>query len=733
MNQKSLKILSYAVKAGIFILPISFLIVSSLFFFPFITGKNFFFRIVVEILFLLWVVLTVFDSDYRPKKSPVIFALVATLFVLFLATIFGENPYRSFWSNFERMEGFIGHIHLFLYFLIATCVLRTKNDWLWLFRSAIGFGTIVVLYAYSQLFGFFKIHQGAERLDATLGNATYLAIFVIFQIFILGVLFVRSSNFRTKIIYATLCAINLPILYYTATRGAILGFILGIVAFGVIFGLLSKNKKIRLSIFGAICAVIAISAIFLLFRNSDFVSKSPVLNRFSSISFKEKTVESRFLIWRMSIEGFKEHPVLGWGPENYNLLFNKYYNPKLWGQEQWFDRAHNVFFDWLISAGILGLLAYLSVFASVLYAIFSLYRKEKINSFEFALFVYAFIAYGFHNLFVFDNLTSYFLFFIVLGYIHYKYTEDGPIKNEKENKKYKEAGIFQYSIISLVFIITLASLYFVNLKPMLAAKALLGALRSAGTEQSVDVVLRNFNTVISLNTFGSTEAVDQLSDYANKVNSSDSFSQEDKIKVLNAATSELERQINRSPKDLRYYLFAGALYGKLGKIEESIEKLDKAKEVAPSKQAVYFALADTYVKASRFEEAFYTAEIAYNLDRDYGEAVKNFAIMAVVAKKQEYANNLIEKYYYGNDIPSVDVATAYFMVGNLEKVKDTWIALVNSNPTNAQYHLSLAASYMELNMKKEAIAEIEKTIELKPEFKQQGEYYINEIKAGRKP
>ena len=227
--------------------------------------------------------------------------------------------------------------------------------------------------------------------------------------------------------------------------------------------------------------------------------------------------------------------------------------------------------------------------------------------------------------------------------------------------------------------------------------------------------------------------MDQLSDYANKVNDSDAFSKEDKIKILNAATDKLEDQIKKSPKDLRYYLFAGALYGKSGQMEKSIENLIKAREIAPFKQSVYFALADTYAKAGKTEEAFSAAETAYNLDRDYGEAVRNLAIMAVVAKKQEYVNNLLLKYYGGRDIPSTMVATAYFMVGNLEKVKDTWLALVNSDPSNAQYHVSLAASYMALDMNKEAIAEIEKAIELKPEFKQQGEYYIKEIKAGRKP
>ena len=62
----------------------------------------------------------------------------------------------------------------------------------------------------------------------------------------------------------------------------------------------------------------------------------------------------------MSWQGVKEHPILGWGQENYIVLFNKYYDPKMYQQEPWFDRSHNVFFDWLVSGGILALLAYLS-------------------------------------------------------------------------------------------------------------------------------------------------------------------------------------------------------------------------------------------------------------------------------------------------------------------------------------------------------------------------------------
>ena len=68
----------------------------------------------------------------------------------------------------------------------------------------------------------------------------------------------------------------------------------------------------------------------------------------------EQTTKSRFQIWGMAIEGFKENPLLGWGQDNFNLVFNKYYDSRLYDQEPFFDRAHNVFLDWLIAGGIVG-------------------------------------------------------------------------------------------------------------------------------------------------------------------------------------------------------------------------------------------------------------------------------------------------------------------------------------------------------------------------------------------
>src|SRR5207249_4512837 len=105
-----------------------FLIVSSSLYFPYITGKNFSFRILVEIMFVSWIWLAFRQPTYRPRwKSPITISLITFVVILFVADIFGESFYKSLWSNFERMEGFITFLHLLIFFFVATTVLNVEK------------------------------------------------------------------------------------------------------------------------------------------------------------------------------------------------------------------------------------------------------------------------------------------------------------------------------------------------------------------------------------------------------------------------------------------------------------------------------------------------------------------------------------------------------------------------------------------------------------------------------
>src|SRR3989344_2619506 len=103
--------LLWIIRGGAFIVPFIPLYISKVLFFPYITGKAFVFRIIVEIIFAVWIFLAVYYEEFRPKDSYLLRAVGAFIFIAVLATIFGVNPYFSFWSNYERMEGLVTYLH----------------------------------------------------------------------------------------------------------------------------------------------------------------------------------------------------------------------------------------------------------------------------------------------------------------------------------------------------------------------------------------------------------------------------------------------------------------------------------------------------------------------------------------------------------------------------------------------------------------------------------------------
>ena len=98
------KISLWIVKIGLWVVPFLPLYVASSMLFPFITGKNFAFRIIIEIIFAFWAGLAVARSEYRPRLTPLFKIITAFTAIVFLADLLSPHPYRSFFSNYERME-----------------------------------------------------------------------------------------------------------------------------------------------------------------------------------------------------------------------------------------------------------------------------------------------------------------------------------------------------------------------------------------------------------------------------------------------------------------------------------------------------------------------------------------------------------------------------------------------------------------------------------------------------
>lgn len=724
-------ILRNIVIGGVFLLPFIVFIVPNTMFFPFITGKNFAFRILVEILFALWAILAVYDSAYRLKRSWVAVAVGAFIGVMAVADILGANFGVSFWSNYERMEGLVALLHFGAYFLVVSSVLTTEKLWERLLQTSLGASVIMGGYGILQLTGQLVIHQGSTRIDATLGNATYLAVYALFHIFIASFLMARNGVSRgMRFVYGAVFFLNLFVLYSTQTRGAILGLIAGVGLTVFLIALFEKENKVARKIsVGVIVGILVLIGLFSTFKDSSFVRGNQTLNRFATISFTEQTTKSRFQIWGLAIEGFKENPILGWGQDNFILVFNKYYDPRLYSQEPFFDRAHNVFLDWLIAGGILGLLAYLSLFATALWYLWR--ERNRLSFLEKIILTGLLGAYFFQNLFVFDNLMSYVLFFTVLAYIHSSYARDSA----GARTLIPASEHARYIATSLAFVGLVLALYFVNAKPILANRALIKAI--SPHEEGLAVNVGYFKEAISYNTSGNSEIRQQLVQTAIQVRNAPSISDDIKQQFSALAESEMKRQIEQTPDDMRYELLLSALYRNFGDLDSALLHGKRAVELSPQKQQAHFELGSTYLSRGEYGEALQIFKSAYELDRAYTEALNLYGLAAIYAGNYDLAKELLVPAHKTIAIPDDRFIQAFAARGEYAVVLEIWknrIADARAKgEDNSQFHLSLAATYLQIGQRANAIAEIEEIIKLDSSFKQQGEYYINEIRAGRNP
>ncbi|MFA6158657.1 MAG: O-antigen ligase family protein [Candidatus Paceibacterota bacterium] len=717
--------LRWTVIAAVFSLCIVPFIVSSSLFFPFIAGKNLLFRVVVEIGFAAWALLAFRDASARPRLSALFWSFVAFAGVMGLATVFSQDPWKSFWSNFERMEGYVTILHLFAYFIIASTILNTERIWKWFLNTSIAASVVVSIYAMFQFFGVIAVNQGGTRLDATLGNATYLAVYVLFHIFFAAIFLVKEPGVWKKVAYGAVVLLEFIVLYNTGTRGAVIGLLVGTFVAAVLIAFFDKaERRTRVIAASVVVAGLVLVGGFLAVKNASFVQQSPVLSRFASISFSDIKNQGRYFIWPMAVKGFEQKPILGWGQENFNYVFNANYDPRMYGQEQWFDRAHNVFLDWLIAGGILGLLSYLSLYVV---GLFLLWRKASDMSFiEKSLLTGLGVAYFVHSLFVFDNIMSYILFASVLALIHFRSTRlSHPLASKAEEMDGGESRAIGAAIlVALCF-----SLYFFNWRAYATGTALLDGLRASSVSPiQADAALKSYEEALSYDTVGGPEVIERIIEAAPRMNSTD-VPIATRQKFYEIGSKALEKQLADAPGDARYELFAGVFYNSYGQNDVALGHFIRAQELSPRKQSILYALGNFYLNAKQYDKATEVFRQAYDLEISNRDAANYYAVSLVYVGKEADAKAFLKEKFGSDDMTGDLFLKAYVQAADWASVIKTLKARIAANPAGMQDRQNLAAAYVQAGDKAEAIATISEMIKLSPSFKATGEEYIRQIRA----
>ncbi|MDP3729217.1 MAG: O-antigen ligase family protein [bacterium] len=734
MNSAQYKSISvWIIKIGLFIVPFIPLYVAKSLFFPYITGKAFIFRIVVEIIFAVWIWLALVYKEYRPRKTALLWAVSALLGVIILATIFSVNPVKSIWSNFERMEGLIAHLHIFAYFLVLSHVF-TKKDWFIFLNLFMVSGLIENGYALSQRLGYLASPQGGFRVDGTIGNPTYLGAYLIFILAFSALLWLEVKDKRAKYFYAFSALWTLTTLYFTASRGPVLGLLIGVGAVTVLYLIATRKKAVLLSL----VALLVIPIGLWMLRDASFIKGSPALSRLTSLSFGERTIVGRFDIWGLSWQGVQDKPLIGWGLENYGAVFAKYYNPNLWWQEPWFDRAHNIIFDWLIHAGIVGLVSYLSIFVTALYLLWKGYERKNI-SFEVGMVLFALlISYFFQNLFVFDNLATYIGFFTILAFIHASMLGEerlmeAPIRHAPSvrlgTSHGKQGGMGSSPLVPIFLIVPLClTIYFINAQPFLVNRSLLATFVNGKHPEDK---FKDFEKALSYNhPLGRQEISEHLINFSLRAGGEQSLTPEFRDTVIRRAITEGQNSVVRDSLDPRPYLFLGILYGKIGLRDEAIATLEKGRLLSPAKPGIYFEIADVYIQKGEIQKAVDILEYTfYNNTAEDQQTRLNLAGAYILNNQQVKADEIIIDYYGTTEAPDRLLLGIYSRAKDYERLAGIWRGFVKFYPINIEYRQGLIGAYLLLGDKMKALEAAQDAIEAIPSFKEEGERTIKEILA----
>jgi len=370
-------------------------------------------------------------------------ALLLVVATWYASSYFGVFFERSLWSDILRSTGVLYLTHLALFAVLLGEVLGATN-WKLVRRaivlSAGAFGFLTLLGVSGVRLFAEAVHPfnfGEEGLN--FGNSTFAGVYLLLA-FMVGLIELYRSwdNLRLRKVLIGAVAliglspvmINIGILFGRTSVGDMVGnpaLILGaarassatmLLVLIVLAGWLVIGKYatgIRRT-YGRIAWVggawlLAFVAVALL-----FVPQSPVQE-----AYIETSTAARIIVWESGLEAVGTRPYLGWGPENYIFAHEQHFNNDLYLQENigevWFDRAHNIVVDTLVSIGYIGAAVYVLFALIFIWTVHLLYRRQIISSFEALILGMLLPAHALQLQTGFDTTGSYALLAVILGYV----------------------------------------------------------------------------------------------------------------------------------------------------------------------------------------------------------------------------------------------------------------------------------------------------------------------------
>ena len=276
-----------------------------------------------------------------------------------------------------------------------------ENKIVFISRVFIGFLAFELFAFYNDLFTQLENNTfNSMNLKGVAGNKNITAASIAFKVpFVLySIVTVRKGLLKLILSFLLFTAIfAISILY---ARSAILSSFIVFLIFLVysVFTLLSDRSQLKYNLKNLLLTITPyLLAVFINITFTNSQNKGNIGSQLGDIEFTEQSSNGRFQYWSDAFEHIQDHPIIGAGLGNWKIASISYGKEHVKGYTVPYH-AHNDFIHVFAEVGILGGIAYLSLFGLLTFFLFRLLyvqRKEDGNT-DFSLFllVLPFVIYG---------------------------------------------------------------------------------------------------------------------------------------------------------------------------------------------------------------------------------------------------------------------------------------------------------------------------------------------------
>lgn len=703
MNQNKIAQIYFYLFAAILALPL-------IVFPPFVTSPDWDKTIIFRCLLSVTLAIFLWQA-YKNRAFPEIkqkikslgaafWALTAVFGIFLFSTLFSQDISFSFWGSPYRAGGFLTFSFYLLFAVLAFLAIK-QEGWKKLLNWSLVVGWMVGLIAVFQKFQIFSnVLHSYDSPPSTTGNSSWMAIYILLLFFVALGFFFKENLRAWRIFYGLTLIFFSFVILISNSRSSYLAILAGFLYFILLFP--QKNRKIRIAQILGVLVVVLITA-FVVYVNVRPILPSSIRDNqvVSRLSLKLLAGESRFSVWKIGLEAIKEKPLLGWGPENFQIGFDKFYDPQLPKVSGvWWDKAHNVFIDTAVSSGLLGLAAYLFFFALLFW------RLQKIKKYENGILAHtsqaAILSFFIADFFSFDSFVMLIILFLIVGFSFSLIKKGAELNLAAETKAPRENKLAP----GLILTAALLFLIFFNFLPYFTARAS-GLAEKMLKRNDCQGAIELMEKTIKAKNYASTYAKLKYGEISGRCG----------LEYMERGIEVLEDTAASMPKNTNLWfalIDMNNILRENGKdpvkdqelSNKGKEYIKKGLEICPKRQEFLGEKERSLVLDRNYEAVTPVAQECFKIYDKSGPCHWYLGIANIFLGNQEEGTKQIEASenlgYSGN---LGYLAEAYLSQKNYSGLKDIYSWLADKHPDVFQYHAYLAFAYKMLGEYRGARAE----------------------------